>query len=291
MKTGRCDMDQNEALAQTFEAHRQHLRGVAYRILGSLSEADDAVQQAWLRVSRSGMSGVDNVRGWLTTVVARLCVDMLRARESRREEQELPERVTQTSPEDETLLADSVGLAMLVVLERLAPLERLVFVLHDVFAVPFEEIAAIVERSPEATRQIASRARRRVRGVPAVSDEGLRRQREVVDAFLAAARNGDFEGLLALLDPEIEIRADAAAGRMGRIDEIRGPADLARKVVQTGARAGRAALVDGQMGIVVAPRGRLMLVFRFTIENGRITVFEATADRERLERLELAVPE
>src|ERR1041385_2049492 len=191
MATEECDsgaMDQDERLAETFEAHRQHLRGVAYRILGSLSQADDAVQQTWLRISRAGTSGVDNVRGWLTTVVARICIDMLRARESRREEQDVPERVTHATPEDEALLADSVGLALMVVLERLAPVERLVFVLHDVFAVPFEEIATIVERSPDATRQIASRARRRVRGEPAAASGDLQRQREVVDAFLAAAR-------------------------------------------------------------------------------------------------------
>jgi RNA polymerase sigma factor (sigma-70 family) len=279
-----------DELAEVFETHRQHLRGVAYRILGSLSEADDAVQQAWLRVSRSGMSGVENARAWLTTVVARICLDLLRARESRREEQGVPERITHASPEDEALLADSVGLAMLVVLERLEPIERLVFVLHDVFALPFEEIAPIVDRSPDATRQIASRARKRVRGVPA-PDADLQRQREVVDAFLAAARNGDFEGLLALLDPEIALRADATAARLGRVSEIRGAAGFARRILETGARAGRPALIDGEMGIVVAPRGRLLLVFRFTIENGRITAVEGIADRDRLASIDLAVPE
>src|SRR5689334_11850820 len=284
-------MDQDEQLAEIFEANRQHLRGVAYRILGSLSEADDAVQQAWLRVSRAGMGGVDNVRGWLTTVVARVCIDMLRARESRREEQDVPERATQATPEDDTLLADSVGLALLVVLERLAPVERLVFVLHDVFAVPFEEIATIVDRSPDATRQIASRARRRVRDVPAVSPADLQRQREVVEAFLAAARGGDFEGLLAVLDPNVEIRADATAARIGRVGEIHDAAELARRVVQSGARFGRAALIDGEMGIVVAPRGRLFLVFRFTIEDGRIRVVEGIADPERLAELEVGVGE
>jgi RNA polymerase sigma factor (sigma-70 family) len=284
-------MDQNEPLAEVFETHRPHLRGVAYRILGSLSEADDAVQQAWLRVSRAGMSGVDNVRAWLTTVVARVCIDMLRTRESRREEQDVPERATRATPEDETLLADNVGLALMVVLERLTPVERLVFVLHDVFGVPFEEIATIVDRSPDATRQIASRARRRVRGVPAVPPADLRRQREVVDAFLAAARGGDFEGLLALLDPNVQIRADDTAARLGRVGELHDAAELARRVVQSGARAARAALIDGQMGIVIAPRGRLFLVFRFTIENGRITAVEGIADPDRLAQLELGVPE
>jgi RNA polymerase sigma factor (sigma-70 family) len=212
-------MNDREYLAERFEEHRTHLRAVAYRILGSLSEVDDAVQEAWLRLSRADTTGIDNLGGWLTTVVARVCLDMLRSRQSRREEPfapDAPEPVASgtpgSSPEQEALLADSVGLALLVVLDRLTPAERLAFVLHDMFAVPFEEIGPIVGRSAEAARQLASRARRRVRGGAAAPNPDLVRQREVVEAFLAALRGGDFEGLLAVLDPDLVVRADMAAG-------------------------------------------------------------------------------
>jgi RNA polymerase sigma factor (sigma-70 family) len=243
-------MNEREYLAERFEEHRTHLRAVAYRMLGSLSEVDDAVQEAWLRLSRADATGIDNLGGWLTTVVARVCVDMLRSRQSRREESftpDAPEPVAAgpsgSSPEQEALLADSVGLALLVVLDRLTPAERLAFVLHDMFAVPFEEIAPIVGRSVEATRQLASRARRRVRGGAAPGPD-LGRQREVVDAFLAALRNGDFEGLLAVLDPDLVVRADMAAGAP---TEIRGAAVWAKGAVAYGhmARLVRPALVNG----------------------------------------------
>ena len=257
-------MNEREYLAERFEEHRTHLRAVAYRMLGSLSEVDDAVQEAWLRLSRADATGIDNLGGWLTTVVARVCLDMLRSRQSRREEPftpDAPEPVATgtsgSSPEQEALLADSVGLALLVVLDRLTPAERLAFVLHDMFAVPFEEIAPIVGRSAEATRQLASRARRRVRGGAAAPDPDLVRQREVVEAFLAALRGGDFEGLLAVLDPDLVVRADMAAGAA---TEIRGAAVWAKGAVAYGhmARLMRPALVDGAIGLVMAPRGRLV---------------------------------
>ncbi len=221
-------MHENDGLADRFEASRNHLRAVAYRMLGSMSEADDAVQEAWLRVSRSGTSGVENLGGWLTTVVARVCLDLLRSRKSRREEPlgvHLQDPIA--NPEHEALLADSVGLALLVVLETLAPAERLAFVLHDMFAVPFDEIAPIVGRSPAAARQLASRARRRVQGAATVSDTDRARQREVVDAFLAASRGGDFAALLAVLDPDVVLRADRAAVEMGSAKEVRGAAAVA----------------------------------------------------------------
>ncbi len=281
-------MDEHEWLAERFESHRTHLRAVAYRMLGSLSEADDAVQQAWLRLSRSNTSGVENLGGWLTTVIARVCLDMLRSRESRREEPlgvHVPEPIVSREgggdPEQEALLADSVGLALLVVLDTLAPAERLAFVLHDIFAVPFDEIAPIVERSPTAARQLASRARRRVQGADAVRDPDLTRQREVVDAFLAAARGGDFDALLAVLDPDVVLREDRA--------EIRGAAAVAKRAAKGGARAAQPALVNGDVGVVVAPRGRLLMVLRFTITRGKIVEIDAVADPERLRQLDLAV--
>ena len=227
-------MDEHDWLAERFEANRTHLRAVAYRMLGSLSEADDAVQEAWLRLSRSDTSGVENLGGWLTTVVARVCLDMLRSRKSRREEPlgaHVPEPIVSREdgidPEHEALLADSVGLALLVVLETLAPAERLAFVLHDMFAVPFDEIAPIVGRSPAAARQLASRARRRVQGAATAPDADLTRQREVVDAFLAASRGGDFDALLAVLDPDVVLRADRAAVQAGASREVRGAAAVA----------------------------------------------------------------
>jgi RNA polymerase sigma-70 factor (ECF subfamily) len=290
-------MDEHEWLAERFEADRAHLRGVAYRMLGSLGEADDAIQEAWLRLSRSDASEVENLSGWLTTVVARVCLDMLRSRKSRREEplgEHAPELIANsgggTDPEHEALLADSVGLALLVVLDRLTPAERLAFVLHDMFAVPFDEIAPIVGRTPTAARQLASRARRRVRGAATVPDVDLTRQREVVDAFLAALRGGDFDGLLAVLDPDVVIRADEAAGRPGAPREVRGARNWAKQALafSRGARFARPALVDGAVGVVLAPRGRLSRVLSITITRGKIAQIEVIADPERLHQLDLA---
>jgi len=258
---------------------------------------DDAVQEAWLRLSRAETAGIDNLGGWLTTVVARVCLDMLRSRKSRREEPftpHAPEPVATgtsgSSPEHEALLADSVGLALLVVLDRLTPAERLAFVLHDMFALPFEEIAAIVGRSTTATRQLASRARRRVRGGAAAPDPDLIRQREVVGAFLAALRGGDFEGLLAVLDPDLVVRADVPAPS-GAPAEIRGAAVWAKQAIAFGqlARLARLALVNGAVGIVMAPRGRLFRVVRLTIANGKITQIEVIGDRARLGTLDLSI--
>jgi RNA polymerase sigma-70 factor (ECF subfamily) len=288
-------MNERDYLAERFEEHRTHLRGVAYRMLGSVSEVDDAVQEAWLRLSRADTTGIDNLGGWLTTVVARVCLDMLRSRQSRREEPftpDAPEPVASgtrgSSPEQEALLADSVGLALLVVLDRLTPAERLAFVLHDMFAVPFEEIATIVGRSPEAARQLASRARRRVRGGGA-PDPDLVQQREVVDAFISALRAGDFEGLLAVLDPDLVVRADMAVPS-GAPTEIRGAAAWAKGAVAYGhlAQLTRPALVDGAIGVVVAPRGELVRALRFTISNGKITEIEVIGDPARLGALDVA---
>src|SRR5438067_5451461 len=273
-------MDEHDWLAEQFEAERSHLRAVAYRMLGSLSEADDAVQESWLHLSRSNTSGVENLGGWLTTVVARVCLDLLRSRNSRREEHlgahvpdPLVSREGGIDPEHEALLADLVGLALLVVLERLAPAERLAFVLHDLFAVPFDEIAPIVGRSPAAARQLASRARRQVRGAATVPDADLARQRAVVDAFLAAARAGDFAALLAVLDLDVVLRADRAAVAAGAAREVRGAPAVA------GTFAGRArfaqpALVNGAAGAVWAPRGRPSVVFGFTIARGKIVAID-----------------
>ena len=289
-------MNEQGLLAERFEANRAHLRGVAYRMLGSLSEADDAVQEAWLRLSRSDTSGVGNLGGWLTTVVARVCLDMLRSRASRREEPldaptpgALLSRGPGSDPEHEAALADSVGLALLVVLEQLAPAERLAFVLHDMFGVEFEEIAPIVGRSATAARQLASRARRRVRGAAAVRDRDLARQRKLVDAFLAASRNGDFEALLTVLDPDIVLRADIVAARTTRAMEVRGAAAVAGRAVRGGARAARPALVNGAVGVVVAPAGRLLMVLNLTMRAGKIVEIEAIGDPERLRQLDLAV--
>ncbi len=287
-------MSERDYLAERFEEHRTHLRAVAYRMLGSLSEVDDAVQEAWLRLSRADATGIDNLGGWLTTVVARVCLDMLRSRQSRREEPfapDAPEPVATgtrgSSPEHEALLADSVGLALLVVLDRLTPAERLAFVLHDMFAVPFEEIAPIIGRSAEATRQLASRAGRRVRG-GAAHDPDLVRQREVVEAFIAALRAGDFEGLLAVLDPDLVVRADMAVGSAPT--EIRGAAAWAKGAVAYGhlARLTQPALVNGAIGVVVAPRGRLVRALRFTIANGKITEIEVIGNTARLGELDVS---
>jgi RNA polymerase sigma-70 factor (ECF subfamily) len=287
-------MDDRDGLAQEFEAHRTHLRAVAYRMLGSVNEADDAVQDAWLRLHRAGGGGIENLGGWLTTVVARVCLDMLRSRRSRREaplEDQAPEPAPGDGgagdPEHEALLADSVGLALLVVLDTLAPAERLAFVLHDMFAVPFDEIAPIVGRSPEATRQLASRARRRVQGT-APPDADVSRQRQVVDAFLAAARGGDFDALLALLDPDVVLRSDGAAVQAGAPGELRGAAEVAGTFAGR-ARVAQPALVDGAVGLVWAPGGRPRVVFDLTITGGRITAIELVADSERLDRLDIVV--
>jgi RNA polymerase sigma factor (sigma-70 family) len=289
-------MDEQDWLAGRFEENRARLRAAAFRMLGSLSEADDAVQEAWLRVSRADTSGVANPGGWLTTVVARVCLDMLRSRKSRREQPldaHAPElvasRADRINPEQEALLADSVGLALLVVLETLVPAERVAFVLHDMFDLPFDEIAPIVGRSPAAARQLASRARRRLHGAAAVPDAELTCQREVVDAFLAAARGGDFEALLAVLDPDVVLRIDRAAGPAGAATEIRGAAAVARRAVKGEAQVAQPALVNGGVGVVVAPRGRLLMVLRFTITRGKIARVEAVADPERLRQLDLAV--
>ncbi len=284
-------MDQHEGLAQRFEAERGRLRGVAYRMLGSLGEAEDAVQEAWLRLGRADSGSIDNLEGWLTTVVARVCLDMLRSRKSRGE-QPLddqapdPDRGLAPDPQEEALLADSVGLALLVVLDTLAPAERLAFVLHDMFDLSFDEIAPIVGRSTAAARQLASRARRRVRGAAAAPD--IARQREVVGAFLAAARGGDFEALVSVLDPEVVFRPDPAALRGGPSAEVRG-AQAVAKLFSGRAQAARIALVNGAVGVVVAPRGRLFLVLGLKISAGKISEVEVIADPARLRRLDLAV--
>jgi RNA polymerase sigma factor (sigma-70 family) len=287
-------MNELEYLAERFEEHRTHLRAVAYRMLGSLSEVDDAVQEAWLRLSRADAAGIDNLGGWLTTVVARVSLDMLRSRQSRREEpftSDAPEPVAAgasgSNPEEEALLADSVGLALLVVLDRLTPAERLAFVLHDMFAVPFEEIGPIVDRSAEAARQLASRARRRVRGGTTASAPDLGRQREVVEAFLAALRGGNFEGLLAVLDPDLVVRTDMP----GAPSEIRGAAVWAKGAVAYGhmARLVRPALVNGAIGLVMAPRGQLSRALTFTIANGRIIAIEVIGNPARLAELDVAI--
>jgi RNA polymerase sigma-70 factor (ECF subfamily) len=272
-------MTERDWLAARFEDHRGHLRSVAYRMLGSMAEADDAVQEAWLRLSRSDADAIDNLGGWLTTVVARICLNMLRAR---RTTPGGAEERGSVDPEQEAELADSVGLALLVVLDLLDPAERLAFVLHDVFGVPFAEIAPVVDRTPQATRQLASRARRRVHGGRVPSPD-VQRQRVVVDAFLAATRAGDFDALLEVLDPEITLRFDGPAG--GHV--IRGARAVAEAQLAHRARTARVVLVDGVVGIVVAPLGRLSLVIRPTIRDGRIVDAEVIADPEHLRALDL----
>ena len=295
-------MDEHDWLAQRFEEHRTHLRAVAYRMLGSISEADDAVQEAWLRLSRSETSGIQNLGGWLTTVVGRVCLDMLRSRSSRREEflgeppgacvpDPIISNADDIDPEHEALLADSVGLALLVVLETLTPAERLAFVLHDMFSVPFEEIAPIVGRSPTAARQLASRARRRVQGAATSADAGLVCQREAVDAFLAASREGDFEALLAVLDPDVVLRIDGGAVRAGLSREVRGVRAVAEQTLTFSGLSPfvRPALVNGAAGVVVAPRGRPFAVMGFTVKRGKIVEIDVLADPARLRQLDLAV--
>lgn len=292
-------MDEREQLAERFEAHRSRLRAVAYRMLGSLSEADDAVQEAWLRLSRADSGGVANLGAWLTTVVAHVCLDMLRSRRSRREEPlsayEADPIVTladETDPEQEALLADSVGHALLVVLERLDPAERLAFVLHDVFDVPFDEIAPIVGRTPAAARQLASRARRRVAGAEAAPDTDLARQREIVDAFLAAARGGDFDALVAVLDPDVVLRADRGAEPAGASRVVRGAQTVAKQALLFSGRAPglivRPALVNGAAGIISwLPDGRPYSILGFTVARGKIVEIDVLSDPERLRRLDL----
>jgi RNA polymerase sigma factor (sigma-70 family) len=287
-------MDQQEWLARQFEDHRPHLRAVAYRMLGSLSEADDAVQDSWLRLSRADTSEVENLRGWLTTVVARVALNMLRARNTRRE-QPLDVRVPDpiidptegSNPEHEMLLADSVGLALLVVLETLTPAERLAFVLHDMFAVPFEEIAPIMERSPEATRQLASRARRRVRGAAPVPDADLTAQWEAVEAFLAAAREGDFDALVAVLDPDVVLRADG--GLTGLSQHTRGAETVASQALLWSRTdlTMRRALINGAAGIVAFRRGRPFSIAAVTVKNGKIAEIDFLADPDRIAQLDL----
>ncbi len=288
-----------ERLAEQFEEHRSHVRTVAYRMLGSVSEAEDAVQEAWIRFSRTDISGVDNLRGWLTTVVARVCLDMLRTRTSRREDPldvHLPDPVitrADQNPESDAMLADSVGLALLVVLEKLEPAERLAFVLHDVFAMPFEEIAPIVDRSVVATRQLASRARRRVQGQAPTSDADLRQQRRVVDAFLAAVQNGDFEALVAVLDPDIVLRADGGAVK-GMSPLVRGAQAVVAQAAAFSkiALSNQVVLVNGNIGVVTRlPDGRLFSVIGVTIAGGKVVEMDILADADRLARLDLSALE
>src|SRR5688572_8400418 len=295
-------MDQHRWLTERFEENRPRLRGVAYRVLGSLSEAEDAVQEAWLRLNRIDAATVENLGGWLTTVVSRVCLDMLRARKSRREES-IGAQLTEPSvvrgagadPEGEAVLADSVGVALLVVLDMLTPAERLAFVLHDLFAMPFDEIGSIMGRSPAAAKQLASRARRRVRGSPVPSDAGRARQREVVEAFLKAARAGDLEGLLAVLDPDAVIRIDAAAridappAEAGMAREVRGASMWAKQMLalSRGLQFVQPAVINGSAGLVLAPRGKLSKVLTFTFANATVTRVEVIGDPARLRELEI----
>jgi RNA polymerase sigma factor (sigma-70 family) len=291
-------MDEHDWLAERFEEHRTRLRAVAYRMLGSLSEADDAVQEAWLRLSRTDASQVENLGGWLTTVVARVSLNVLRSRKVRGEEPlgvHLPEpivdRADGTDPEHEALLADSVGLALLVVLETLSPAERLAFVLHDMFAVPFDEIAPIVDRSPEAARQLASRARRRIQGENTVPDADLDTQREVVDAFLAAARNGDFEALLEVLDPDVVLRADRGPLPAGVSREVRGAAAVAGQALGF-SRVGllvQPALINGAAGVVSTRDGEVFSVGGFTVRDRKIVAMDFLTDPARLRELDLTI--
>jgi RNA polymerase sigma factor (sigma-70 family) len=291
-------MDEREFLAGQFEEHRTRLRAVAYRMLGSLSEADDAVQETWLRLSRIDADEVENLGGWLTTVVARVSLNVLRSRRTRREEpldvrvpEPIIDRADGTDPEHEALLADSVGLALLVVLETLNPAERLAFVLHDMFAVPFDEIAPIVDRSPEAARQLASRARRRVQGETAVPDADLDTQREVLNAFMAAAREGDFDALLEVLDPDVVLRADGGAVSVGASRVVRGAANVARQATAFSRLdvEVRPALVNGAVGTVTLRDGRPFAIAGFTVRNRRIVEMDILADPERLSRLDLMI--
>jgi RNA polymerase sigma factor (sigma-70 family) len=284
-------------LAQGFQAHRSHLLAVAYRMLGSLGEAEDAVQETWLRLARADTVSVRNLGGWLTTVTSRVCLDLLRARVARREDPldvHVPDpilsRTDGADPEQQAVLADSVGLALLVVLDTLSPTERLAFVLHDVFAVPFEQIGPILDRSPAAAKQLASRARRRLRGAAPTSDADHAKQRQILDAFLAAARLGDFDGLLAVLDPDVVLRADAGAGPLGPSQLVHGARAVAGEAVRFApiARHARPVLVNGAPGLVAASQGQLIAVMGVTIRHGKIVEMDILADPERLRRLDAA---
>jgi RNA polymerase sigma factor (sigma-70 family) len=284
--------------AADFQAHRAHLRAVAYRMLGSLAEADDAVQETWLRLTSTDTGDVRNLRAWLTTVVSRVCLDMLRARTARREDPldvHVPDPIVTPAaddPEQHALLADSVGLALLVVLDTLSPAERLVFVLHDIFTVPFEQIGPILGRSPAAAKQLASRARHRLRGATAPAAADPARQREVVDAFLAASRGEDFEGLLAVLDPAVVLRADAGTGPLGPSRLVKGASDVvaeAHRFVRL-ARFAHPVLVNGTPGFLVAPNGQPLALIGLAVRDGKITEIDILADPERLSRLDLAGP-
>ncbi|GAA2880759.1 RNA polymerase sigma-70 factor (ECF subfamily) [Aminobacter niigataensis] len=288
-------MNDENFLSERFAANRGHLRAVAYRMLGSASEAEDAVQETWLRLARTGAGDIDNLGGWLTTVVARVCLDMLRQRKSRREDPldvEGPDEVADDTagidPERELAMADAVGLALLVVLERLAPAERIAFVLHDMFDLSFDDIAPIVERTPVAARQLASRARRRVKGSDEADAPDRMRQREVVDAFLAASRGGNFAGLLAVLDPDVVFRADAAAARLGSAAELRGAQAVAQNF-KGRAQVARPALVDGSIGLLIAPMGKLRVVLALKLDGDRIVGIDAIADPDRLAQLDVAL--
>jgi RNA polymerase sigma factor (sigma-70 family) len=288
-------MSDRDWLAAQFEEQRPHLRRVAYRMLGSLDESEDAIQEAWLRLSRTDETTLDNLGGWLTTVVARVCLDMLRARRARQEQSAdgwLPEPIVslddQVDPEQEALLADSVGLALLVVLETLNPAERLSFVLHDMFAVPFDEIASILDRSPDAVRQLASRGRRRVRGARLEPDADLAEQRRVADAFMRAARAGDFEGLLAVLDPDVVVRADRSIPK-GAPLEVRGARNVAERALyfRQLAEFAQPVLVNGAAGFLVAPQGQLFAVAALTVVGGKITEMDFVTDPDKLQKLTL----
>ncbi|MGW2382327.1 sigma-70 family RNA polymerase sigma factor [Streptomyces sp. NPDC001658] len=287
-------MDGHDELARRFKERRGRLRAVAHRVLGSAEEAEDAVQETWLRLSRTDADSIDNLAGWLTTVVSRVCLDMLRSRASRREEPygpQVPERAGANAPEEEAVLGDSVSIALLVVLERLGPAERVAFVLHDLFGVPFDQVAAVVDRSVPAAKKLASRARHKVRGTPAVPDAELDRHRRVVEAFLAAARGGDLGGLLDVLAPDVVRRADPAVLPPGVPAELRGARAVAEGTLALRERSRFAALalVDGDAGIVVAPRGRLLLALTVTVTDGRITAYDVVADPARLRRVGLGV--
>ncbi|MCE6997220.1 sigma-70 family RNA polymerase sigma factor [Saccharothrix sp. S26] len=282
----------HDELADRFEGHRAHLRAVAHRMLGSLPEAEDAVQETWLRLCRVDVDEVDNLAAWLRTVLSRVCLDVLRRRRARPEDtvDHLPDAPADDDPETEALLADSIGRALLVVLDTLTPAERIAFVLHDAFAVPFDRIAPIVGRGTATTKKLASRARRKVRGTTDLPEAELARQRHVVEAFLAAARAGDFDALLTVLDPDVVRRADPAALPAGAPTEVRGAHAVAAETVLLTANARHAepALVDGRVGIVVAPRGRLRFVLTVTVRHDRIAAYEVVADPSRLRRLTLA---
>ena len=288
-------MDERDWLTERLEANRPRLRAVGYRMLGSHAEADDAVQEVWLRLDRADPSNIDNLGGWLTTIMARVCLDRLRSRRARPEElvgTDLPRPNVapgdDMDPAHHVLMAESVGSALLVVLDLLAPAERVAFVLHDIFAVPFDEIGPIVGRSPQASRQLASRARRRVRGTAAAGDVDLVRQREVVDAFVAASRNGNFDALLALLDPEVVLRADAAAARMGAPAEVRGASPVAT-ICSGGARGAQRAIVDGVPALVWAPGGLRRAVIGFTITDGKIVEINLIGEPEQMRQLDIVL--